>query len=163
VQPTSVSTPTVPATASAATTTTPAVAAGPFDSCTVVTQAEAASALGSSVSAAVEGTATVEGGRACVFYGPSSPADRMPNVAQPDTVRVVVVEGSEGVTYYNQYKARVPAQAVAGLGDQAFYDGSASLSILKGDAYLRIAVAPAGSPPSLTDEKQLASVILPKI
>jgi hypothetical protein len=45
----------------------------------------------------------------------------------------------------------------------AFYDGVASLSILKGNCYLRIAVVPSGTPPSLTDEEHLAKVILPKV
>ena len=34
-----------------------------------------------------------------------------------------------------------------------------TLSVLKGDAYLRIAVAPPGAPPSLTAEEQLAAAI----
>ena len=37
--------------------------------------------------------ATIEGGLACVFYGPSSPTPHTPNAAQPDSVRVVVVKG----------------------------------------------------------------------
>jgi hypothetical protein len=136
-----------------------------FNSCSVVTQAEAASAIGGSVTAGVIGNATVEGGLACVFYGPEAPTPRTPNVAQADTVRVVVVEGSDAVTWYNAYRATVSAsaQSITGYGDQAYYDGYASLSVLKGDFYLRIAVAPAGAPPSLTDEEQLATAILPKL
>jgi hypothetical protein len=42
-------------------------------------------------------------------------------------------------------------------------DGYASLSVLEGHYYLRIAVAPAGAPPSLAAEKQLATAILPKL
>jgi hypothetical protein len=131
----------------------------------VVTQAEAASAVGESVTPGVLGSATVEGGLACVFYGPSAPTPTDPNVAQADSVRVVVVKGSEASTWYNAYKssAEVHAQAISGYGDQAYYDGYASLSVLKGDYYLRVAVSPAGAPPSLTDEEQLASVILPKL
>lgn len=136
-----------------------------FNSCSVVTQAEAAGAIGGSVTAGVIGNATVEGGLACVFYGPEAPTPRTPNVAQADTVRVVVVEGSDAVTWYNAYRATVSAsaQSITGYGDQAYYDGYASLSVLKGDFYLRIAVAPAGAPPSLTDEEQLATAILPKL
>ena len=52
---------------------------------------------------------------------------------------------------------------VTGYGDQAYYDGYASLSVLKGDYYLRVAVAPAGAPPSLAAEKQLAAAILPRL
>ena len=138
---------------------------GNFDSCTVVTQAEAASAIGQSVTPGVLGNATVEGGLACVFYGPSSPAPTTPNVGQPDTVRVVVVKGSDALTWYNNYKSspQVHAQPVTGYGDQAFYDGAASLSVLKGGSYLRVAVAPAGTPPSLSAEEQLASAILAKL
>jgi len=138
-------------------------AAGNFDSCSVVTSAEAASALGQAVTAGVLGNATVEGGLACVFYGPSAPVPRNPNVAQADSVRVVVVHGAKALTWYQDYKSKVDAQPVTGYGDQAYYDGYASLSVLKGDYYLRIAVSPAGAPPSLTAEKQLATAILPKL
>jgi len=129
----------------------------------VVTQAEASSALGASVTSGVLGNATVEGGLACVFYGPSAPTPTTPNVAQADTVRVVVVEGSDALTWYNNYKSKVSAQPISGYGDQAYYDGYASLSVLKGNYYLRVAVSPAGAAPSLTDEEQLATAILPKL
>jgi hypothetical protein len=138
-------------------------AAGNFDSCSVVTSAEAASALGQAVTAGVLGNATVEGGLACVFYGPSAAVPRDPNVAQADSVRVVVVHGPKALTWYQDYKSKVNAQPLTGYGDQAYYDGYASLSILEGDYYLRIAVSPAGAPPSLTAEEQLAKAILPKL
>ena len=141
----------------------PATVTGNFNSCSVVTQAEAASAIGQAVTPGVLGHATVEGGLACVFYGPSAPTPANPNVAQPDTVRVVVVDGPNALTWYNDYKSKVSAQPVTGYGDQAYYDGYASLSVLKGDYYLRIAVSPASAPPSLTDEEQLATAILPKL
>src|SRR5664280_2639971 len=148
----------------ASSTTTSATTAN-FNSCSVVTQAEAASAIGQSVTPGVLGNATVEGGLACVFYGPSSPTPTTPNVAQPDTVRVVVVKGSDALTWYNNYKSspQVHAQPVTGYGDQAFYDGAASLSVLKGNTYLRVAVVPAGAAPSLSAEEQLATAILPKL
>ena len=129
----------------------------------MVTQSEATSAIGTSVTPGVLGNATVEGGLACVFYGPSAPTPTTPNVSQADSVRVVVVEGSDALTWYNDYKSKVSAQPISGYGDQAYYDGYASLSVLKGNYYLRIAVAPAGTPPSLADEKQLATAILPKL
>jgi len=146
-------------------TTTTSGSTANFNSCSVVTQAEAASALGQSVTPGVLGNATVEGGLACVFYGPSSPPPTTPNVAQPDTVRVVVVKGPDALTWYNNYKSspQVRAQPITGYGDQAFYDGGASLSVLKGGSYLRVAVAPAGAPPSLSAEEQLAAAILPKL
>jgi hypothetical protein len=134
-----------------------------FDSCSVVTQAEAAGAIGTTVTAGVLGSATVEGGLACVFYGPSSPTPHDPNTAQADSVRVVVVEGSDALTWYNDYKSKVNAQAITGYGDQAFYDGDASLSVMKGNDYLRVAVSPAGGPPSLSDEEMLATAILPSL
>ena len=84
-------------------------------------------------------------------------------MAQADTVRVVVVTGSDALTWYNDYKSKARAQPIAGYGDQAYYDGYASLSVLKGNNYLRIAVAPAGAPASLSDEEQLARAILPKL
>lgn len=134
-----------------------------FNSCSVVTQAESASAIGESLTPGVIGNATVEGGLACVFYGPSALTPHTPNVAQADTVRVVVVKGSDALTWYNDYKSKVSPQPITGYGDQAYYDGYASLSVLKGDYYLRIAVAPASAPPSLSDEEQLATAILPKL
>lgn len=156
--------PTPTSSTTASSTTTLATTAN-FNSCSVVTQAEAASAIGQSVTPGVLGNATVEGGLACVFYGPSSPTPTTPNVAQPDTVRVVVVKGSDALTWYNNYKSspQVHAQPVTGYGDQAFYDGAASLSVLKGNTYLRVAVVPAGAAPSLSAEEQLATAILPKL
>jgi hypothetical protein len=158
-----------PASAAPATTTTapdPATttaAAGSFNSCSVVTQAEAATAIGQAVTPGVLGHATVEGGLACVFYGPSAPAHPNPDVAQPDSVRVAVVTGPDAMTWYNDYKSKVNAQLVTGYGDKAYYDGYASLSVLDGHYYLRIAVSPGGAPPSLSDEEQLATAILPKL
>jgi hypothetical protein len=153
--------------ASSPATTSPSASAvaagGKFDSCSVVTQAEAASALGESVTPGVLGKATVEGGLACVFYGPSAPTPRDPNVAQADSVRVVVVYGPDALTWYQNYKSKVRAQPVTGYGDQAYYDSYASLSVLKGSYYLRVAVAPAGAAPSLAAEKQLAAAILPSL
>jgi len=151
------------ATTGAMATTTTAVSTANFNSCSVVTQAEAASALGASVTPGVLGNATVEGGLACVFYGPSAPTPTTPNSAQPDSVRVVVVQGPDATTWYDDYRSKVAAQPISGYGDQAYYDGYASLSVLKGDDYLRIAVSPAGAPPSLTDEEQLADAILPRL
>lgn len=150
-------------TAPGSTTTTTAIATPNFDSCSVVTRSEAGSAIGQSVTAGVLGHATVEGGLACVFYGPSAPTPTVPDVPQADSVRVVVVKGPDASRWYDDYKAKVNAQAVSGYGDQAYYDGFASLSVLKGDYYLRIAISPPGAPPSLSDEKQLAAAILPKL
>ena len=127
---------TTPASTSSAPTSSPpttaAAATGSFNSCSVVTQAEAASALGQSVDPGSLGNATVEGGKACVFYGPSAPSVHDDNVAEGDTVRVVVVEGSDALTWYNDYKSKVHSQPISGYGDQAYYDGYASLSVLKG-------------------------------
>lgn len=145
------------------TSATTNAAAGKFNSCSVVTRAEAAGAIGESVTSGVLGDATVEGGLACVFYGPSAPTPTTPNVAQPDSVRVVVVEGSHALTWYNDYRAKVHAQPISGFGDRAYYDGYASLSVLKGDRYLRIAVIPAGASASLSDEEKLATAVLPKL
>jgi Protein of unknown function (DUF3558) len=149
--------------AAAPSPTASALAGSKFDSCSVVTQAEAATALGQSVTAGVLGKATVEGGLACVFYGPSAPTPRDPDVGQADSVRVVVVYGPDALTWYQNYKSKVSAVPVTGYGDEAYYDGYASLSIMKGNYYLRVAVAPAGAAPSLAAEKQLAAVILPKL
>lgn len=98
-----------------------------------------------------------------MFYGPSAPSARNPNVAQPDSVRVVLVKGSRALAWYKDYKSKVNAQPISGYGDHAYYDGYASLSVLKGDNYLRVAVAPAGAPPSLADEKKLAGAILARL
>jgi hypothetical protein len=76
---------------------------------------------------------------------------------------MVVVHGPKALAWYQDYKSKVSAQPVTGYGDQAYYDGYASLSVLKGDYYLRVAVIPAAAPPSLTAEKQLATAILPRL
>jgi hypothetical protein len=160
---TSTSSSAAPSTSASVASSTSGAATANFNSCSVVTRTEAASAIGESVTPGVLGNATVEGGLACVFYGPSAPTRTTPNVAQPDSVRVVVVKGPHALTWYNDYKSKVQAQPINGFGDQAYYDGYASLSVLKGDHYLRIAVAPARAPPSLSDEEKLAVAILPKL
>lgn len=148
-----------------------ATASGNFNSCSVVTRAEAASALGQQVTAGVLGHATVEGGLACVFYGPSVPPTlRDPDVPVGDSVRVVVVKGPNAVKWYQDYESKVKAQPVSGIGDKAFFDGYASLSVLEGNYYLRDAVSPPPIPSPkkyvqlvLKDEEQLAKAILPKL
>jgi len=87
------------------------------------------------------GSATVEGGLACVFYGSSAPTPTTPNVAQPDTIRGVV-KGSDALQWYDDHQSKVGPQPIVGYGRLAFFDGAASLSILKGNCNLRIAVAP---------------------
>lgn len=75
------------------------------------------------------------------------------------------MQGVPSLEWYNNYRTSpaVHAQPIAGYGTEAYYDGYASLSILKGDFYLRVAVSPAGAAPSLSDEEQLATTILPKL
>ena len=108
-------------------------------SCTVVTQANVSTALGETVQAPVMGNATVEGGIACVYYGQSVKIGD-PDVPSPDSVRVVLVTGADGTKWFNDYKSKVHAVSLSGLGDQAYWDGSASVSVLKGTSYLRISV-----------------------
>ena len=78
-----------------------------------------------------------------------------------DSVRVVLVKGANAKSFFHDYRDKVHPQLVTGLGDQAFYDGFASLSVLKGDAYLRIAVI--GVPNFLAAEKKLAAAALPRV
>jgi hypothetical protein len=131
------------------------------DSCSVVTRSEAGHALGQTVKPPVVGRASVEGGAACVFYGPHVPAGADPDVPVSGSVRVVLVTGAHAKPFFDDYRTKVPGQPVAGLGDRAYYDGYASLSVLKGDAYLRIAVI--GVRDVLGAEKQLAAAALPRI
>ncbi len=102
----------------------------------------------------------MEGGVACVFYGPDVPPGASPDIPYGDTVRVVLVTGPQAKHYFSDYRSKVSAQPVAGLGDAAFYDGYASISVLKGDAYVRIAV---GIASNLGPEKMLAADALPRM
>jgi len=102
----------------------------------------------------------VEGGVACVFYGPDVPPGTSPNVAGLDAVRVVLVTGPDAKKWFDNYRAKVPAQPLSGLGDKAYYDGASSISVLKGDAYVRIAVGVANN---LSVEKKLAKDALPRM
>lgn len=145
-------------TSAAAVAATPA-SGGP-DSCSVITASEAAAALGQAVKPPLLGHATVEGGKACVFYGPYVPAGTSPNIAAPDSVRVVLVTGPDAKKFFDNYRTKVHAQPISGLGDQAYYDGYASISVLKGDAYVRIAVGIANN---LGVEKTLAADALPRM
>ncbi len=51
-----------------------------------------------------------------MFYGPSAPTPHTPNVAQPDTVRVVVVKGTNAVKWYNAYQVLTGRPAADHLG-----------------------------------------------
>lgn len=152
-------------TAAAPASSAPAVAAtqagGKPDSCNVITQAEASAALGGQpVKPPIRGHAYVEGGVACVFYGPNAPAGGSPDIPYADTVRVVLVTGPKAKQYFDDYRSKVSAQSISGLGDAAFYDGYASISVMKGDAYVRIAVGIANN---LSVEKTLAADALPRM
>jgi hypothetical protein len=127
-----------------------------------VAQSDVSTALGETVASGVMGKATVEGGIACVFYGPEAPAGADPDVPVPDSVRVVLVTGVDGTKWFNDYKSKVHAVDISGLGDQAYYDGSASVSVLKGDSYLRIAVIKATGPDEAA-EKTLAATAVPRM
>src|ERR1019366_7602704 len=137
-----------------------AAAAAAANSCGVITQAEAGAALGQPVKAPELGKATVEGGIACVYYGPDVPAGTSPDIPVGGSVRVVLVTGPKALKYFDDYRTKVNAQPVAGLGAQAYYDGYASLSVLKGDAYVRIAV---GIINNLKPEEKLAAAALPQL
>ena len=105
---------------STAKATSPATAAASSaNSCSVVTQSEASAALGQPVKAPLLGKATVEGGVACVFYGPDVPAGTSPDIAVPDSVRVVLVTGAHARKWFNNYRHKVHAQPISGLGGKA--------------------------------------------
>ncbi len=155
---------TTTASATASTTTTPptsATIASTADSCSVITQSEAGNALSQAVKAPVMGKAWVEGGHACVFYGPGVPVGTNPDVPVTNSVRVVLVNGSQAKMYYDDYKTKIPAKDISGFGDQAYYDGSMSISVMKGSSYLRVAVI--GVPDVLKAEEQLATVALSRM
>lgn len=148
----------VPVTSSAPSSSAPA--GGSRTSCGVITQDEASAALGQPVKPPIMGKAVVEGGVACVFYGPDVPSGVSPDIPVADSVRVVLVTGSNAKKWFDDYRSKVSAQAISGLGDEAYYDGYASTSVLKGDAYVRIAVGIANN---LDAEKQLAADALPRM
>ena len=140
--------------------TAPAAATG---SCSVITAAEASAALGQPVTGPRLGNATVEGGKACVYYGPNAVASIGPNTPQGDTVRVVLVTGPNAKKFFDDYRTKAPApKTISGLGDQAFYDGFASLSVLKGAAYVRI-YAGVTFQHQLAAEEALARDALPRM
>ena len=152
-----------PSTPSPAKTTSSApatTAVSTANSCSVVTQSEASAALGQPVKAPILGKATVEGGVACVFYGPDVPAGTSPDIAVPDSIRVVLVTGADARKWFRNYRSKVHARPISGLGDKAYYDGYASISVLQGDAYVRIAVGIANN---LSVEETLARDALPRM
>jgi len=149
-----------PSPAKAASSAPAAAVVSSANSCSVVTQSEASGALGQPVKAPLLGKATVEGGVACVFYGPDVPPGTSPDIGVPDSVRVVLVTGADAKKWFDNYRAKVHAQPVSGLGGEAYYDGYASISVLQGDAYVRIAV---GIPDNLSVEKTLARDALPRM
>ncbi len=144
---------------------TPAASSSPLPatatSLTVITRSEAGAALGQTVKPPVLGHATVEGGLAAVFYGPNAPANASADVPVNDSVRVVLVTGPKALKYFDDYRSKVKAQAITGLGDKAYWDGFASLSVLKGDEYVRIAVI--GVKNVLGAEEKLAADALPRM
>ena len=146
--------------AASATSAAPAQPGGKATSCTVIDQAEAGGALGAPVKPPIMGKAFVEGGVACVFNGPNVPPGANPDIPYGDTVRVVLVTGPKAKIYFDDYRSKVSAQPISGLGDAAYYDGFASISVLKGDAYVRIAVGIANN---LSAEKTLAGDALARM
>ena len=131
-------------------------------SCTVITRAEAGEALGGQkVTAPARGRAFVEGGVACVFYGPNAPKGVSADVPVSDSVRVVLVSGPKAKFYFDDYRARVRARPLSGLGNEAFYDGFGSVSVLEGHYYVRIAVLGVRNP--LAAEKKLAGDALRRL
>jgi hypothetical protein len=131
------------------------------NSCTIITRSQAGAALGQSVRPPVRGRATVEGGVACVFYGPHVPKGANPDFPVADSVRVVLVSGPKAKAYFDDYRSKVHAQPISGLGDRAYYDGFASLSVLKRHNYVRIAVI--GVKNVLAAEKTLAADALHRL
>jgi len=138
----------------------PASSSGQPTSCSVITVAQASAALGQQVKPPILGKAVVEGGVACVYYGPDVPAGVSPDNPVGDTVRVVLVTGPNAKKWFDDYRTKVQAQPISGLGDAAYYDGYASISVLKGDAYVRIAVGIANN---LQPEETLARDALPNM
>ena len=65
----------------------------------------------------------------------------------------MLVTGPHARKWFDDYRRKVNAQPIAGLGDAAFYDGYASISVLKGEPTCRIAV---GVARNLAPEKVLA-------
>ena len=103
-----------------------------MNSLTVITQSEAGAALGQTVKPAVKGHATVEGDVAAVLLRSSGPSRANPNIPVDDSVRVVLVTRPNALKYFNDYRSKVKAQPIAGLGDRAYYDGYASLQRAQG-------------------------------
>jgi len=89
-----------------------------------------------------------------------------------DSLRVVVAKGPNALKWYKDYESNVKAQPVSGVGDKAFFNGYASLSVLKGNYYLRDAVSPPLTSATnsakqylqlvLKDWERLAKAILPQ-
>jgi lipopolysaccharide export system protein LptA len=95
-----------------------------------------------------------------VFNGPGVPAGADPDTPQADTVRVVLVTGPKARLYFDDYRGRVHAQPISGLGDAAYYDGFGSVSVLKGNEYVRVAVVIADN---LRADKALAANALARM
>jgi hypothetical protein len=72
---------------------------------------------------------------------------------------VVLVTGADGTKWFNDYKGKVPAVALTGLGDQGYYDGSASVSVLKGSSYLRISVIKSTGPDEAAEQTSAATAV----
>jgi lipopolysaccharide export system protein LptA len=70
------------------------------------------------------------------------------------------VTGANAAKWFDNYRGKVHAQAISGLGDQAYYDAGASVSVLQDNAYVRIAV---GIPDNLGVEETLAREALPNM
>ena len=140
--------------------TSPAERALAAKACGLITRAEASSALKQRITRQVVGRSTFGAGVACAFYAPDVPPSADPNLAQPDSVRITVATGPDAVRTFDDYRAKVHPEPIPGLGDRAFYDGSASVSVLKGSTYVRIMVGVANN---LTPEKILAFEAVPRM
>jgi hypothetical protein len=133
--------------------------------CSVATQAEAAGAIGETVTAGRLGQTDTAGQSVCVFYGPDTPASTNPDVARPDSVRVALISGPAAAGSYKSYEssAKVRAESISGFGEKAYFDGYCSFNVLAGGYYLQISVSRENAAPLLSSEEELADVVLPKL
>lgn len=97
---------------------------------------------------------------------PASSTARRCHQAPARTYRLAIASGScwspgpNAKKWFDDYRSKVSAKPISGLGDEAYYDGYASISVLKGDAYVRIAVGIANN---LSPEETLARDALPRM
>lgn len=134
-----------------------------LDPCTLITKAEAETALGEPVEDPECTTNSPVGQVICSYSTPET--FKFVQIAltrtgdMPDSLTEI---GESAATIFETTRDNIEGQNISGLGDQAFW-GVPGLHVLKGDIYFCISVGSTDKPENLEMAKGLAELVLSRL